>query len=94
MIFVIFIYYVVDVLLYSQCCIANKDTAQMSYDITVAYSFWARSSTFKMTIIGNNLCCFTPVYSFLYPLKVCSDKNDNDPSRSLIGSFLKYLLNS
>ena len=64
----------------------------MSSDIAIADSVWARSTTFKGAIIGNSFCCFTPVYSFAYPLRICFNNNDNDPSGSLLGSFLKYTL--
>ena len=85
MIFVLLIYSDVDVLVYSQGCIAKKNAAQTSSAIAVAGSVWARLSTFKGTIIGNAFFCFTPVSSFEYPLKVYSNKNYNDPSRFLLG---------
>ena len=91
-IFVLLLPAVVDALVYSQGCIANKNTSQMSSDIAIADSVWARSTTFKGAIIGNSFCCFTPVYSFAYPLRICFNNNDNDPSGSLLGSFLKYTL--
>ena len=92
MIFVILLSAVVDVLLYSQSCIANKKAAQTSSDIAVANSVWARLNAFKRTITGNAFCYLTPGYSFAYPLKFCSNRNDNDPSGSLLGSSLKYYL--
>ena len=33
--------------------------------------------------------CFTPVSSFSYTLKVFKKKNNNEPSRYLLGSFIK-----
>ena len=92
MIFVILLSAVVDVLLYLQSCIANKKAAQTSSDIAVANSVWARLNAFKRTITGNAFCYLTPGYSFAYPLKFCSNRNDNDPSGSLLGSSLKYYL--
>ena len=64
----------------------------MSSAIVVDNYVWARSSNFKITIIGNAFWCFTPGSLFEYPLKVCSNNNDNDPYRSLLGSYLKYAL--
>ena len=43
-------------------------------------------------IIGMAFCFFEPVSSFPYPLKLCSNNNDNDPSGSLLGSSLKAAL--
>ena len=77
MIFFIFISAVVYVFVYSPDCIAKKNVAQMSSNIAVANSVWERSSNSKRMIIGNAFCCFMPVYSFVHPLKVCSDNNDN-----------------
>ena len=37
-------------------------------------------------------CCFMPGSSFAYPLAVCYNKNDNDPSGSIFGSSLKAAL--
>ena len=64
----------------------------MSSAIVVDNYVWARSSNFRITIIGNAFWCFTPGSLFEYPLKVCSNNNDNDPYKSLLGSYLKYAL--
>ena len=91
-IFVLLISDVVNVLVHSQVFIAKKKSAQTTSAIAVANSVWARSSTFKRTIIGRAFCCFTPGSLFAYPLKVCSNNNDNDPSGSLLRSSLKFFL--
>ena len=82
----------VDVLVHSQCCIAKKKAVQTSSDIAIANSVSTRSSTFKRTMIGDSFCCFTPGSSFAYPLKVCSNRNDNDPYGYLLGLSLKAAL--
>ena len=64
----------------------------MSYAIAVDDSSWARLSTFKGVIVGNAFFCFTLASPFAYPLKVCSNKNGNDPYASLLESFLKSAL--
>ena len=83
-IFVLLISAIVKVLVYSQGCTTKKKAAQTSSAIAIANYVWARLITFKRTIIGNAFCCFTPGYSFSYPSKVCSNRNENDPSGSLI----------
>ena len=52
-IFVIFLSAVVDVLVYSQGCIAEKNAAHISSSIAVANYIWERLSNFKRTIIVN-----------------------------------------
>ena len=80
---------VVKILVYSQGCIDRKNVAQISSVIAVADSVWTRLSNFKGAIIGNNFYCFTPISLFAYPLKVCSNKKDNDAYGSLPGLFHK-----
>ena len=91
-IFVPLIYAVVDVLMYLPGSIAKKKPAQKRSAIAVANYVWARPSNFNRTIIVMAFCCFTPGSLLAYPLKVCSNKNENEPSGSLIGSYLKYAL--
>ena len=92
MIFVLLLSAVVNVLVYLQGYISKKNVAQMSYAIAVDDSSWARLSTFKGVIVGNAFFCFTLASPFAYPLKVCSNKNGNDPYASLLESFLKSAL--
>ena len=92
MIFILLLSPAVDILVYSQGHIAKKKAAPKISAIAVANSLWERLITFKRTIISMASCCFTPGSSFGYSLKVCSNKNDNDPSGSLLGSSLKDAL--
>ena len=91
-IFVLFLFNVVDVLVYLQGCIVEKNSAQTSFAIAVANSVLVRSSTFKRMIISKAFCCFIPGSSFAYPLNVCFNKDDNDPSGSLLGLYIKGAL--
>ena len=92
MIFIILISAGVEDLLYSQGLIVKKKTAHIISVITVATSVLAKSSTFKRTNIGIAFCSFTPESLFTYPLKVCSNKDNNGPSGSLTGLSLKAAL--
>ena len=58
---------IVNVLMYLQGWIAKKNAAQMSSDIALSDSIWARSSNFIGTIIGNAFCCFTPYLHLRIP---------------------------
>ena len=70
----------------------KENSAQSSSVIAVANYVWAGLSNFKSMIIGNAFCCFMPGSSFAYPLKVCSNKNENYPYGSLIRLSLKSAL--
>ena len=71
---------------------SHKLSTTLTLQHDVANSVWARSSIFKKIIIGNAFCCFIPGSSFVYPLKVCSNKNNNDPYGSILQSYLKFAL--
>ena len=89
MIYVLLPSAVFDILVYSQGCITKGKATQKRSAIAVANYVWEISSTFKTPIISMEFYCFMAGSSFVYPLKVCSNKNDNERSGSLLGSSLK-----
>ena len=93
-IFVLMVSVVVEILLYLRGHIVKKNAVQTSSAIDVSNYVWARSSTFKRTIIGKALCFFIPGSSFAYPLNVYFNKNYNDPYGYIIGPSLKDTLKS
>ena len=84
MIIVLLLSAVVDVSLYPQGRIRKKKATQKISVIAVANSVWARLSNFNETTIGMEFFLFMTESLFACPLKLCSNKNYNEPYGSLI----------